>query len=53
ALDRQALHAYLLEIEHPETGGVLEFHSELPGDLRRLRDALHTESREAGLTKRK
>jgi 23S rRNA pseudouridine1911/1915/1917 synthase len=53
ALDRQALHAYLLAIEHPETGGVLEFHSELPGDLRRLRDALHTESREAGLTKRK
>jgi 23S rRNA pseudouridine1911/1915/1917 synthase len=53
ALDRQALHAYLLVIEHPETGGVLEFHSELPGDVRRLRDALHTESREAGLTKRK
>jgi 23S rRNA pseudouridine1911/1915/1917 synthase len=48
ALGRQALHAYLLTIEHPETGDVLEFRSELPGDLRRLRDALHMESREAG-----
>jgi 23S rRNA pseudouridine1911/1915/1917 synthase len=44
ALGRQALHAYLLAIEHPETGKVLEFQSELPGDLRRLRDALHAES---------
>ena len=44
ALGRQALHAYLLAIEHPETGKVLEFQSELPGDLRRLRDALHTEN---------
>jgi 23S rRNA pseudouridine1911/1915/1917 synthase len=48
-LGRQALHAYLLAVEHPETGEVLEFQSELPGDLRRLRDALHMESREAGL----
>ncbi|HYC17610.1 MAG TPA: RluA family pseudouridine synthase [Pseudolabrys sp.] len=52
ALGRQALHAYLLAVEHPETGEVLEFQSELPGDLRRLRDALHTESREAGLKQR-
>jgi 23S rRNA pseudouridine1911/1915/1917 synthase len=44
ALGRQALHAYLLAIEHPETGKILEFQSELPGDLRRLRDALHTEN---------
>jgi 23S rRNA pseudouridine1911/1915/1917 synthase len=44
ALERQALHAYLLGVEHPETGKVLEFQSELPGDLRRLRDALRTES---------
>ena len=44
ALERQALHAYLLAIEHPQTGKVLEFQSELPGDLRRLRDALRTES---------
>ena len=44
ALGRQALHAYLLAIEHPETGKILEFQSELPGDLRRLRDALLAES---------
>ena len=44
ALGRQALHAYLLAIEHPDTGVVLEFHSELPGDLRRLCDALTAES---------
>jgi 23S rRNA pseudouridine1911/1915/1917 synthase len=53
ALGRQALHAYLLAIEHPETGDVLEFQSELPGDLRRLRDALHMESRDAGRGLRK
>ena len=46
ALGRQALHAYVLAIEHPETGDALEFRSELPGDLRRLRDALHMEARE-------
>jgi 23S rRNA pseudouridine1911/1915/1917 synthase len=39
-LGRQALHAYLLTIKHPETGDTLEFRSELPGDLRDLRDAL-------------
>jgi 23S rRNA pseudouridine1911/1915/1917 synthase len=39
-LGRQALHAYLLAIEHPLTGEVLEFRSELPGDLARLRQAL-------------
>ena len=53
ALGRQALHAYLLAIEHPETGDILEFRSELPGDLRRLRDALHMEGREAGRKHRK
>jgi len=53
ALGRQALHAYLLAIEHPETGDALEFQSELPGDLRCLRDALYTESREAGPEPRK
>jgi 23S rRNA pseudouridine1911/1915/1917 synthase len=47
-LGRQALHAYVLGIEHPETGDILEFQSELPGDLRRLRHVLHAESREAG-----
>jgi 23S rRNA pseudouridine1911/1915/1917 synthase len=52
-LGRQALHAYLLAVEHPETGDVFEFQSELPADLRRLHDALHTESREAGSEPRK
>jgi len=40
ALGRQALHAYLLAIDHPQTGKVLAFRSELPGDIRRCRDAL-------------
>jgi len=45
ALGRQALHAYLLSIEHPETGENLAFRSELPGDLRRLRHALAGKTR--------
>ncbi len=40
ALGRQALHAYLLRFEHPGSGEVSEFRSELPADLRRLREAL-------------
>ena len=52
ALGRQALHAYLLIIEHPETKVALEFRSELPGDLRRLRKALQME-REAGPERKK
>jgi 23S rRNA pseudouridine1911/1915/1917 synthase len=44
ALGRQALHAYLLAIEHPETRKNLAFQVELPGDLRRLRDALVAET---------
>ena len=39
-LGRQALHAYLLGFEHPLTGDALEFRSELPGDLLRLRHSL-------------
>jgi 23S rRNA pseudouridine1911/1915/1917 synthase len=39
-LGRQALHAYLLAIEHPKTGQRLEFRSELPADLARLHHAL-------------
>jgi 23S rRNA pseudouridine1911/1915/1917 synthase len=35
-LGRQALHAYLLAIQHPTTGQRLEFRSELPDDLARL-----------------
>ena len=44
ALGRQALHAYLLTIEHPDTGQNLEFRAELPGDLRRLHDAFAADS---------
>jgi 23S rRNA pseudouridine1911/1915/1917 synthase len=40
SLERQALHAYLLAVEHPTTGEKLEFQSELPGDFARLRDSL-------------
>jgi 23S rRNA pseudouridine1911/1915/1917 synthase len=47
-LGRQALHAYLLAIEHPQTGKSLRFQSELPGDLRRLRGALAAESHNQG-----
>ena len=39
-LGRQALHAYLLRIEHPATGKSLEFRSEPPGDFVRLTVAL-------------
>ena len=39
-LGRQALHAYLLGFEHPATGEYLEFRSELPVDLARLRNDL-------------
>src|SRR5450755_1302060 len=40
ALDRQALHAYLLMLEHPKTGAILEWISDLPNDLTHLRDYL-------------
>jgi 23S rRNA pseudouridine1911/1915/1917 synthase len=40
ALGRQALHAYLLAFEHPHTGEILRFQSELPADLARLRGDL-------------
>src|SRR3984957_5502217 len=40
ALDRQALHAYLLALEHPKTGAILEWNSDLPDDLRALRQTL-------------
>ena len=40
SLDRQALHAYLLALEHPQNGAVLEWISDLPGDLGYLRDSL-------------
>lgn len=40
ALGRHALHAYILGLQHPVTEEPLTFRSELPDDLRRLRDAL-------------
>jgi 23S rRNA pseudouridine1911/1915/1917 synthase len=40
ALGRQALHAYLLTIEHPSQGMNLEFRSELPDAFSRLRHSL-------------
>jgi 23S rRNA pseudouridine1911/1915/1917 synthase len=40
ALGRQALHAYLLALEHPRTGEIMEWISDLPADLAFLRDSL-------------
>ena len=40
ALGRQALHAYLLTIEHPRTGEILSWEAPLPEDLLLLREAL-------------
>jgi 23S rRNA pseudouridine1911/1915/1917 synthase len=40
ALDRQALHAYLLALEHPRTGAILEWISDLPPDLALLKNSL-------------
>lgn len=37
---RQALHAYLLAFEHPRTGEVMEFETELPEDMEALVAAL-------------
>lgn len=40
ALGRQALHAYLLVLEHPATGEIIEWQSDLPKDLLLLQEAL-------------
>ena len=40
ALGRQALHAYLLALEHPQTGEILHWESALPEDLLLLENAL-------------
>ena len=40
ALGRQALHAYLLVLEHPSTGEVMEWTAPLPADLQALKAAL-------------
>ena len=40
AFDRQALHAYMLQFEHPRTGEVMHFEVPLPDDMVELADAL-------------
>jgi 23S rRNA pseudouridine1911/1915/1917 synthase len=40
ALDRQALHAYLLTVQHPRTGKLLHWEAPLPEDLLLLKEAL-------------
>jgi 23S rRNA pseudouridine1911/1915/1917 synthase len=40
ALPRQALHAYLLAFEHPESGEAMRFESPLPADMAKLAGAL-------------
>jgi 23S rRNA pseudouridine1911/1915/1917 synthase len=40
ALGRQALHAYLLTLEHPKTAEILHWEAPLPEDLRLLQNAL-------------
>ena len=37
---RQALHAYLLQFEHPRTGEIMRFEAELPADMLVLLEAL-------------
>ena len=41
-LDRQALHAAVLGLEHPRTGETLRFESAMPADMERLVTALRT-----------
>jgi 23S rRNA pseudouridine1911/1915/1917 synthase len=43
-LGRQALHAYMLGVEHPSRGEYIEFRSELPADLVGLRSSLGSPS---------
>ena len=40
SLGRQALHAHILAVKHPSSGEFLQFRSELPPELARLRNAL-------------
>ena len=42
ALGRQALHAYLLVLEHPKTGGIMSWEAPLPEDLLLLQAALRS-----------
>lgn len=47
-LDRQALHAALLRIEHPTTGRRLSFESKLPPDIAGLLEALRADAPSRG-----
>jgi 23S rRNA pseudouridine1911/1915/1917 synthase len=40
ALGRQALHAYLLVLEHPVSGEILHWERPLPADLQLLQNSL-------------
>jgi 23S rRNA pseudouridine1911/1915/1917 synthase len=42
SLARQALHAHMLVFEHPATGEIMQFRSELPPELARLRHDLRS-----------
>ncbi|WP_181703121.1 RluA family pseudouridine synthase [Chthonobacter albigriseus] len=42
AFPRQALHAFLIAFEHPESGEILRFESDLPDDMSRLADAFRS-----------
>lgn len=37
-IDRQALHSWKLELQHPRTGKTMQFEAEVPSDLRKLID---------------
>lgn len=39
-IERQALHAYGLKVPHPRSGNILDFHSELPEDMKKLLELL-------------
>jgi 23S rRNA-/tRNA-specific pseudouridylate synthase len=40
SIRRQALHAFNLELKHPETGESLTFQAKMPSDMRSVCDAL-------------
>ena len=52
ALGRQALHAYLLALEHPRTGELLHWEAALPEDLRLLQSALEAARMTQAIRKR-
>ena len=42
SFNRQALHATMLQLAHPITGEVMQWHSETPQDMVDLMEVLHT-----------